>query len=77
MRNLLLLVGMTLGLLLAAPLADADAQGRRPDWAPPGGPPGLVSAPELDAGSAGSALVLVLGGTAILLAGRRRGEEQS
>ncbi|UCH28482.1 MAG: hypothetical protein JSV06_09395 [Myxococcales bacterium] len=65
MKNLFFGLALALGLILTAPVADVAADSD--SWSG-----GIVSAPELDATVAGSAMVLLLGGVAYLASRRRK-----
>ena len=73
MKALFVGFAFALGVLLTAPMgvaeADSDSWGADTDS---GTSSGEVSAPELDATVAGSAMVLLLGGVAYLASRRRK-----
>ena len=69
MKHLFFGLALALGLILTAPVADVAADSD--SWSG-GSNGGIVSAPELDATVAGSAMVLLLGGVAYLASRRRK-----
>ena len=72
MKHLFLGLALALGLVLAVPVSEvaADSDSGSDSWGGSGAT--AVSAPELDATVAGSAMVLLLGGVAYLASRRRK-----
>lgn len=70
MKHLFVGLALALGLILVAPVTDvaAGSDSGSDSWSGSSG----VSAPELDATVAGSAMVLLLGGVAYLASRRRK-----
>jgi hypothetical protein len=73
MKRLLLGLSLVIGIWMLSPTPEADARGRHRHGSYDGGRTGHA-VPELDPGVAGSAMVLLLGGVA-LIASRRRDED--